>query len=88
MVIRIFKGPKGTVSSITYDYIHKDMAYSNKFIVQTKNIDNIEGSNPYVVLNDELHKQEKMEQYDNFKSAQISLPQPLMFNISTAGKGS
>ena len=29
-----------------------------------------------------------MEQYDNFKSAQISLPQPLMFNISTAGKGS
>lgn len=85
---KIFKGPKGTVSSITYDYIHEDMAYSNKFIVQTKNIDNIEGSNPYFVLNDELHKQEKMEQYDNFKSAQISLPQPLMFNISTAGKGS
>lgn len=85
---KIFKGPKGTVSSITYDYLHGDMAYTNKFIVQTKNIDNIEGSNPYFVLNDELHKQEKMEQYDNFKSAQISLPQPLMFNISTAGKGS
>ncbi|MGO2271567.1 MAG: terminase large subunit, partial [Enterococcus faecalis] len=85
---KIFKGPKGTVSSITYDYLHEEMAYTNKFIVQTKNIDNIEGSNPYFVLNDELHKQEKMEQYDNFKSAQISLPQPLMFNISTAGKGS
>lgn len=85
---KIFKGPKGTVSSVTYSYIHEEMAYTNKFIVQTKNIDNIEGSNPYFILNDELHKQEKMEQYDNFKSAQISLPQPLMFNISTAGKGS
>lgn len=88
---KIFKGPKGTVSSIIYDYIHEGMAYSNKFIVQTKNIENIEGSNPYFVLNDELHKQEKMEQYDNFKSAQVSLAavgQPLMFNISTAGKGS
>nr|OTP19155.1 terminase, large subunit [Enterococcus sp. 9E7_DIV0242] len=39
-------------------------------------------------MNDELHKQEKMEQYDNFKSAQISLSEPLLFNISTAGKGS
>lgn len=85
---KIFKGPKGTISSITYEYIFDDMAYKNKFIAQTKNIDNIEGSNPYFVCNDELHKQEKMEQYDNFKSAQISLSQPLMFNISTAGKGS
>lgn len=85
---KIFKGPKGTVASINYDYIHDDMVYTNRFIVQTKNIDNIEGSNPFFILNDELHKQEKMEQYDNFKSAQISLPEPLMFNISTAGKGS
>lgn len=85
---KIFKGPKGTISSITYEYIFDGMAYKNKFIAQTKNIDNIEGSNPYFVCNDELHKQEKMEQYDNFKSAQISLSQPLMFNISTAGKGS
>lgn len=88
---KIFKGPKGTVSSITYDYLLDGMAYTNKFIVQTKNIENIEGSNPYFILNDELHKQEKMEQYDNFKSAQISLAaigEPLMFNISTAGKGS
>ncbi len=38
---KIFKGPKGTVSSITYDYLHEEMAYTNKFIVQTKNIDNI-----------------------------------------------
>ncbi len=85
---KIFKGPKGTVASVTYRYIVDNMAYTNKFIVQTKNIENIEGSNPYFIVNDELHKQEKMEQYDNFKSAQISLPQPLMFNISTAGKGS
>lgn len=88
---KVFKGPKGTVASITYDYLYDNMAYQNRFIVQTKNIENIEGSNPYFVLNDELHKQEKMEQYDNFKSAQVSLAavgQPLMFNISTAGKGS
>lgn len=85
---QIFKGPGGTVKSVNFDYLIDDMAYTNRFIVQTKNIDNIEGSNPYFILNDELHKQEKMEQYDNFKSAQISLPQPLMFSISTAGKGS
>lgn len=85
---KIYKGPKGTVSSVTYEYIHQEMAYQNRFIVQSKNIENIEGSNPFFVLNDELHKQEKMEQYDNFKSAQISLPEPLLFNISTAGKGS
>lgn len=88
---KIFKGPKGTVQSITYDYLVDGMAYQNRFIVQTKNINNIEGSNPYFVLNDELHKQEQMEQYDNFKSAQVSLAavgEPLMFNISTAGKGS
>ncbi|MBP1917194.1 phage terminase large subunit-like protein [Lederbergia galactosidilyticus] len=84
----IYKGPKGTVSSVTYDYIHDDLAYQNTFMAVTKNIGFIEGSNPHFVLNDELHAQEKMEQYDNFKSAQINRPEPLMFNISTAGKGS
>lgn len=84
----IYKGPKGTVSSVTYDYIYDDLAYQNTFMAVTKNIDFIEGSNPHFVLNDELHAQEKMEQYDNFKSAQISRAEPLMFNISTAGKGS
>ncbi len=84
----IYKGAKGTVSSVVYSYIHEGLAYENKFIVMTKNIDSIEGSNPQFVLNDELHKQENMDQYDNFKSAQISLPEPIMFNISTAGKDS
>ncbi|WP_238456113.1 terminase large subunit [Lederbergia galactosidilytica] len=84
----IYKGPKGTVSSVTYDYIHDDLAYQNTFMAVTKNIGFIEGSNPHFVLNDELHAQEKMDQYDNFKSAQINRPEPLMFNISTAGKGS
>lgn len=84
----IYKGPKGTISSVTYDYIHEDLAYQNQFIVMSKNIQSIEGSNPHFVLNDELHAQENMEQYDNFKSAQISRDEPLMFNISTAGKGS
>lgn len=87
-VSKIYKGPKGTVTSVTYDYIHNDLAYTNTFIVMSKNIDSIEGSNPHFVLNDELHKQENMEQYDNFKSAQISRDEPIMFNISTAGKGS
>ncbi|QPQ30991.1 terminase large subunit [Lysinibacillus sp. JNUCC 51] len=84
----IYKGPKGTISSVTYDYIHEDLAYQNQFIVMSKNIQSIEGSNPHFVLNDELHAQENMDQYDNFKSAQISRDEPIMFNISTAGKGS
>ncbi|WP_231478619.1 terminase large subunit [Virgibacillus halodenitrificans] len=84
----IYKGPKGTISSVTFDYLYNDLAYQNQFIVMSKNIGGIEGSNPHFVLNDELHAQEKMEQYDNFKSAQISRDEPLMFNISTAGKGS
>lgn len=85
---RIYKGAKGTISSVTYEYIHDDLAYQNQFIVMSKNIKSIEGSNPHFVLNDELHAQENMEQYDNFKSAQISRDEPIMFNISTAGKGS
>lgn len=84
----IYKGPKGTISSVTYEYIHDELAYKNQFIVMSKNIKGIEGSNPFFVLNDELHAQENMDQYDNFKSAQISRAEPLMFNISTAGKGS
>lgn len=84
----IYKGPKGTISSVSYEYIHDELAYKNQFIVMSKNIKGIEGSNPYFVLNDELHAQEAMEQYDNFKSAQISREQPMLFNISTAGKGS
>lgn len=84
----IYKGPKGTISSVVYEYNHEGKAYQNNFIVQSKNIENIEGSNPQFVLNDELHKQTAMEQYDNFKSAQISRAEPILFNISTAGKGS
>ncbi|UBR28723.1 terminase large subunit [Bacillus sp. SD-4] len=84
----IYKGPKGTISSVTYDYIHDDLAYQNQFIVMSKNIQSIEGSNPHFILNDELHAQENMDQYDNFKSAQVSRAEPIMFNISTAGKGS
>ena len=84
----IYKGAKGTIASVTYEYIHDELAYKNQFIVMSKNIKGIEGSNPHFVLNDELHAQENMDQYDNFKSAQISRDEPLLFNISTAGKGS
>lgn len=87
-VSKIYAGAKGNIASITYSYIHDDLAFKNEFIVMTKNIKSIEGSNPHFILNDELHAQENMDQYDNFKSAQISRDEPLMFNISTAGKGS
>ncbi|MEK4715239.1 terminase large subunit [Sporosarcina sp. FSL K6-5500] len=87
-VSRIYAGAKGNIASITYSYIHDDLAFKNEFIVMSKNILSIEGSNPHFVLNDELHAQENMDQYDNFKSAQISRDEPIMFSISTAGKGS
>lgn len=85
---QIFKGQKGAISSAIYRYTIEGIAYENKFIVMSKNIASIEGSNPHFVLNDELHIQKNMEQYDNFKSAQINRDEPIMFNISTAGKGS
>ncbi|MBC6300311.1 terminase large subunit [Listeria booriae] len=85
---QIFKGQKGNIAGVNYDYTIEGISYQNKFIVMSKNIKQIEGSNPYFVLNDELHIQENMDQYDNFKSAMINRAQPIMFNISTAGKGS
>lgn len=85
---QIFKGQKGAIAGATYLYNIDGVAYKNKFIVMSKNIKSIEGSNPHFVLNDELHIQTNMEQYDNFKSAQINRDEPIMFNISTAGKGS
>jgi phage terminase large subunit-like protein len=85
---KIYLGKANTVKGVTYKYTVDGMPFENKMIVQTKNAAKIEGSNPYFVLNDELHAQENMDQYDNFKSAQVERAQPIMFNISTAGKGS
>ncbi|MCQ6285864.1 terminase large subunit [Bacillus cereus] len=85
---RIYKGVNGTVSGAMYRYNINGIAYQNKFKVLTKNTKGLEGKNPYFVLNDELHAQENMDMYDNLKSAQISREQPIMLNISTAGKGS
>lgn len=85
---QIYKGVNGTVSGALYRYKIKGISYQNKFKVLTKNTKGLEGKNPYFVLNDELHAQENMEMYDNLKSAQISREQPMMLNISTAGKGS
>lgn len=85
---QIFKGKGGTVQSAIYRYAVNGIVYQNEFKVQTKNIEKIEGSNPSFVLNDELHAQKNMDQYDNFKSAMANRKQPIMFNISTAGKGS
>lgn len=45
---KIYRGAKGTVASVTYDYNYQGMAYQNRFIVQSKSIDNIEGSNPFL----------------------------------------
>ncbi|PEZ05556.1 terminase [Bacillus sp. AFS018417] len=85
---QIYKGVNGTVSGAMYRYNTNGIAYQNKFKVLTKNTKGLEGKNPYFVLNDELHAQENMDMYDNLKSAQISREQPMMLNISTAGKGS
>ncbi|MDF9623607.1 terminase large subunit [Bacillus cereus] len=84
---QIYKGVNGTVSGAMYRYNINGIAYQNKFKVLTKNTKGLEGKNPYFVLNDELHAQENMDMYDNLKSAQISREQPMMLNISTAGKG-
>lgn len=85
---QIYKGKKDTIQGATYRYTEDGIGYRNTFLVMTKNAQKIEGSNPYFVLNDELHAQTNMDQYDNFKSAMIERAQPMMFNISTAGKGS
>ncbi|ANS51143.1 terminase [Bacillus thuringiensis] len=85
---QIYKGVNGTVSGAMYRYSINGIAYQNKFKVLTKNTKGLEGKNPYFVLNDELHAQENMDMYDNLKSAQVSREQPIMLNISTAGKGS
>lgn len=85
---QIYKGINGTTSGAMYRYAIDGLVYQNKFKVLTKNTKGLEGKNPYFVLNDELHAQENMDMYDNLKSAQISREQPMMLNISTAGKGS
>ncbi|MEK4500145.1 terminase large subunit [Bacillus sp. FSL R12-0069] len=85
---QVYKGINGTVSGAMYRYHKNGIAYQNKFKVLTKNTKGLEGKNPYFVLNDELHAQENMDMYDNLKSAQVSREQPMMLNISTAGKGS
>lgn len=85
---QIFKGKQGSIEGAVYRYSDDGISFENRFKVMTKDAKKIEGSNPYFVLNDELHAQTNMEQYDNFKSAQSGRAQPIMFNISTAGKGS
>lgn len=85
---QIFKGKGGSVTGAIYRYQQDGVSFENNFKVMTKNTTKIEGSNPSFVLNDELHAQTDMEQYDNFKSAMVNRKQPMMFNISTAGKGS
>jgi phage terminase large subunit-like protein len=85
---QIYKGTNGTTSGAVYRYKINGIQYQNKFKVLTKNTKGLEGKNPYFVLNDELHAQENMDMYDNLKSAQVSRDQPMMLNISTAGKGS
>lgn len=85
---KIYKGKKDTIEGISYSFTIDGISYRNNFTVMSKSADKIEGSNPYFVLNDELHVQKNMNQYDNFKSAMINRDQPIMFNISTAGRGS
>lgn len=87
-VTRIYKGINGTISGALYRYVIDGAVFQNKFKVLTRNTKGLEGKNPHFVLNDEVHAQENMDMYDNLKSAQIAREQPMMLNISTAGKGS
>lgn len=84
---QIYKGTNGSVSSAIYKYSIDGLMFQNEFNVLSKNTKGLEGRNPHFVLNDELHAQENMDMYDNLKSAQVSREQPMMLNISTAGKG-
>ncbi|MDT2850170.1 terminase large subunit [Vagococcus carniphilus] len=86
-VSKIYKGKKDTIEAIVYKFTIDNITFENDFKVMTKETDKIEGSNPYFVLNDECHVQKNMNQYDNFKSAMINRDEPIMFNISTAGRG-
>lgn len=85
---QIYKGVNGTIAAAVYSFIEKGIQYKNSFKVLTKNTKGLEGVNPQFVLNDEVHAQTNMDMYDNLKSAMISRLQPMMLNISTAGKGS
>ena len=54
---KIFKGPKAPFQVLRMT-IYMEIWLIQISLLFRQNIDNIEGSNPYFVLNDELHKQE------------------------------
>ncbi|WP_410913292.1 terminase large subunit domain-containing protein, partial [Pseudomonas sp. SIMBA_068] len=63
------------------------MEYANCLVPLSKNTKGLDGKGPHFVLLDEVHAQDTADMYDILKSGMGSRLQPLMFIISTAGKG-
>ncbi|MDR4182443.1 terminase large subunit [Bacillus subtilis] len=84
---QIYKGPKGHVNAIYYRYMIDNKKFENSLLPLSKNTQGLDGKNPHFVLLDEVHAQNNADMYDVLKSGMGSRLQPLMFIISTAGKG-
>ncbi|MEC0496423.1 terminase large subunit [Bacillus glycinifermentans] len=84
---QIYKGPKGHINAIIYRYTINGTRFENSILPLSKNTQGLDGKNPHFVLLDEVHAQNNADMYDVLKSGMGSRLQPLMFIISTAGKG-
>ncbi|WHX74664.1 terminase large subunit [Bacillus safensis] len=86
-VTQIYKGQKGKVNAIWYRFSIDGVEYANTLMPLSKNTKALDGKNPHFVLLDEVHAQDNADMYDILMSGMGSRLQPLMFIISTAGKG-
>ncbi|WP_430489892.1 terminase large subunit [Bacillus amyloliquefaciens] len=75
------------LNKVIYSYTRDGKTFENTFRPLSKNTTGLDGSNPHFVLLDEVHANGNADIYDVLKSGMGSRTQPLMFIISTAGKG-
>ncbi|MED1520189.1 terminase large subunit [Bacillus safensis] len=74
-------------NKVIYSYTIDGKKFENTFKPLSKNTTGLDGFNPHFVLLDEVHAHGNADIYDVLKSGMGSRSQPLMFIISTAGKG-
>ncbi|MEC2221902.1 terminase large subunit domain-containing protein, partial [Bacillus subtilis] len=74
-------------NKVVYSYTVDGKKFENTFKPLSKNTTGLDGFNPHFVLLDEVHAHGNADIYDVLKSGMGSRAQPLMFIISTAGKG-
>lgn len=74
-------------NKVVYSYTVDGKKFENTFKPLSKNTTGLDGFNPHFVLLDEVHANGNADIYDILKSGMGSRAQPLMFIISTAGKG-